>query len=274
MTIINTHQSETWNGYEGTHWADHHDRYDAVNSGFNDHLLQFAGDGDQVLDIGCGTGQVTRLAARRARGATGIDLSAPMLSRARALAAAEGIAGVDFQQGDAQIHPFPAESYDLAISRFGIMFFADPVAAFANIARALRPGGRVAFLCLRDTADNGLRPVFAALAEHLPPPPASPDGTSPASLSDPARIHEIFTAAGYTEVAATPVEADQVWGRDAQDAAGFLAAWGPLRYHLSHADPAAAARATAALVPALAPYERDGAVRLRGAAYLITAVRP
>jgi SAM-dependent methyltransferase len=197
-----------------------------------------------------------------------------MLSRARALAAAEGIAGIDFQQGDAQIHPFPAESYDLAISRFGIMFFADPVAAFANIARALRPGGRVAFLCLRDTADNGLRPVFAALAEHLPPPPASPDGTSPASLSDPGRIHEIFTAAGYTEVAATPVEADQVWGRDAQDAADFLAAWGPLRYHLSHADPAAAARATAALVPALAPYERDGAVRLRGAAYLITAVRP
>lgn len=274
MTIVNTHQSEAWNGYEGTHWADHHDRYDALNAGFNDHLLRFAGDGDQVLDIGCGNGQVTRLAARRAGGATGVDLSSPMLSRARALAAAEGVTNVDFQQGDAQVHPFPPESYDLAISRFGIMFFADPVAAFANIGRALRPGGRVAFLSMRALAGSGLSPAFAAMAEHLPPPPASPDGTSPASLSDPARIHEIFTAAGYTDVAATPVEAEQVWGGNAQDAADFLAAWGPIRFHLSHAEPAAAARATAALVPALAPYERDGAVRLRGAAYLITAVRP
>ncbi len=274
MTIVNTHQSEAWNGYEGTHWADHHDRYDALNSGFNHHLLQFAGDGDRILDVGCGNGQVTRLAARKARAATGVDLSAPMLSRARALAEAEGVGNVDFQRGDAQIHPFPAGTYDLAVSRFGIMFFADPVAAFANIARALRPGGRVAFLALRDAPGNDLGQVFAALAEHLPPRPPSPDGTSPASLSDPERVQEIFTAAGYTEVTATPVEAEQIWGKDAQDAAGFLAGWGPLRYHLSHAEPGAAARATAALAPALAPYEHDGAVRLRGTACLITAVRP
>ncbi|WP_336216141.1 class I SAM-dependent methyltransferase [Nonomuraea sp. LPB2021202275-12-8] len=274
MTIVNTHQSEAWNGYEGTHWADHHDRYDATNSGFNHHLLQFASEDDRVLDVGCGSGQVTRLAARRARHATGLDLSAPMLSRARALASEEGIGNVDFQQGDAQVHPLPAGTYDLAVSRFGIMFFADPVAAFANIGRALRPGGRVAFLGMRDLADHDLRLVFETLAEHLPPPPPSPDGTSPTSLSDPAHVHEVFTAAGFTQVEATPVEAEQVLGTDAQDAAAFLAAWGPVRYLLGRATPAAAARATAALAPALAPYERDGAVRLRGAARLITAVRP
>jgi len=274
MTIVNAHQAEAWNGYEGTHWADHHDRYDATNGGFNHFLLQFAGEGDRVLDVGCGSGQVTRLAARRARHATGVDLSAPMLAKARALAAGEGITTIDFQQGDAQVHPFPAGSYDLAVSRFGIMFFADPVAAFANIGRALRPGGRVAFLSLRDLADHALGLVFASVAEHLPPPPPSPDGTSPASLSDPGHAREVFTAAGFTQVAAEAVEAEQVLGTDAEDAAAFLAAWGPIRFLLAHAEPAAAARARAALVPALAAYERDGAVRLPAAARLITAVRP
>ncbi|MEQ4723874.1 class I SAM-dependent methyltransferase [Nonomuraea sp. B19D2] len=274
MTIVNTHQAEAWNGYEGNHWADHHDRYDAVNSGFNDYLLQSVRDGDRMLDVGCGNGQVSRLAARRAGHVTGVDLSAPMLGRARAAAADEGVVNIDFEQGDAQVHPFPADSYDLAISRFGIMFFADPVAAFANIARALRPGGRVAFLSLRGMADNDLGPVFTAMAGHLPTPEPVSDGDGPTSLSDPGRIREVFTAAGFTGVTASPVEAQQVWGKDAQDAADFLAAWGPVRFLLNRTDPVAASRARAALVDALRPYEQADAVRLRGAAYLITATRP
>ncbi|WP_433430493.1 class I SAM-dependent methyltransferase [Nonomuraea sp. CA-141351] len=274
MTIVNTHQAEAWNGYEGNHWADHHARYDAVNSGFNDYLLQSVREGDRVLDVGCGNGQVSRLAARRARHVTGVDLSAPMLGRARAAAAGERVANIDFEQGDAQVHPFPADSYDLAISRFGIMFFADPVVAFANIARALRPGGRVAFLSLREMADNDLGRVFTAMLGHLPAPESASHGEGPASLSDPGRIHEVFTAAGFTGVTATPVEAPQVWGRDVQDAADFLAAWGPVRFLLDQAEPAAASRARTALANALRPYEQADAVRLRGAAYLITATRP
>ncbi|MGI5271304.1 class I SAM-dependent methyltransferase [Nonomuraea sp. CA-218870] len=273
MTIVNTHQAEAWNGYEGEHWASHHDRYDAMNGAFNEHLLRFVRPDDRVLDIGCGTGQVTRLAARRGRAATGIDLSAPMLARARELAAAEGVANATFTRGDAQVHDFGAGAYELAVSRFGVMFFADPVAAFRNVGDALTPGGRVALLSLRTIPE--LNTVLGAMAEHLPPPPESPDGTSPGSLGDPARVEEVFTAAGFGEVTVTPVEADQVWGRDAADAAAFLAAWGPVRYRLSLvADPAAVERATAALEPALRPYERAGAVRLRGLANLITAVRP
>ncbi|MFG1946870.1 class I SAM-dependent methyltransferase [Nonomuraea sp. NPDC048826] len=271
MAIVNAHQAEAWNGYEGSHWASHHDRYDAMNGGFNEHLLRRVRAGDRVLDVGCGTGQVTRLAAGLGAAATGIDLSAPMLAKARELAAAEGVGNVTFTQGDAQVHDLGAGAYDLAISRFGIMFFADPVAAFRNIGEALAPGGRVAFLSLRDIPALGA--VFAAMAAHLPPPPESPDGTSPASFADPARVEEVFTAAGFADVAVTPVESDQLWGRDAADAAAFLAAWGPVRYRLSLAEPAAAERAVAALEPALRPHEQADGVRIRGRANLITAVR-
>lgn len=103
-----------WNGVTGVRWADDHWRYDAMASGFNDYLFRAAalGDGDRVLDIGCGTGHTTRLAARRARRghAVGIDLSAPMLERARRLAAQDGIGNVTFINADAQIYPFPASA--------------------------------------------------------------------------------------------------------------------------------------------------------------------
>ncbi|MER5423282.1 class I SAM-dependent methyltransferase [Streptosporangium roseum] len=279
-SIVNTEQADAWNGYEGNHWADHQDRYDAVNSGFNDHLLAAAavGERDRLLDVGCGNGQVTRLAARRARlgHATGIDLSAPMLRRARACAADEDVANVTFERGDAQIHPFPDAGFDVAVSRFGIMFFADPVAAFANIGRALRPGGRLAFLSLREMGDNDLGPVFTAMAEYLPARPATtgPGAPGPESLADPGRIREVLTGAGFEAVTSVPVDAPQLWGRDAEDAAAFLGAWGPVRFILDQVDPAAAARARDALTEALRAHEEPGAVRLRGAAWLVTATRP
>jgi SAM-dependent methyltransferase len=279
QAIVNTAQAEAWNGYEGGHWADHHDRYDAVNRGFNEPLLTAAaiGERDRVLDVGCGNGQLTRLAARRARRGrvSGIDLSAPMLRRARDSAAGEGITNLTFEQGDAQVHPFPAAAFDVVVSRFGVMFFADPVAAFANIGRALRPGGRLAFLSLRDMSQTDLGAVFTAVRGHLPPAPAAaPGAVGPASLSEPARVHEVLTGAGFTEVEHRPVEADQMWGRDAEDAAGFLGAWGPVRFMLTRVDEAAAARFRTALTAAMRAYEKPGAVLLRGAAWLVTAVRP
>ncbi|MGC1754044.1 MAG: class I SAM-dependent methyltransferase, partial [Trebonia sp.] len=163
--IVNTAQAEAWNGYEGEHWAANDDRYDIVNSGFNEPLLDAAGIGEtsRVLDVGCGNGKLTRLAASRAPHgqATGLDLSGPMLARARARAAEEGIGNVTFEQGDAQVYPLPPGGFDVAVSRFGVMFFGDPIAAFANIGRGLRAGGRLAIACLPDLSGTDLGPVFA-----------------------------------------------------------------------------------------------------------------
>ncbi|TDD44088.1 class I SAM-dependent methyltransferase [Saccharopolyspora elongata] len=275
-SIVNTGQAEAWNGYEGEHWAEHQDRYDAVNSGFNEPLLNAANiaEQDRVLDIGCGNGQTTRLAATRAAHAVGLDLSAPMLQRARNTAARAGIANVSFEQGDAQVHPFQDGEFDVAISRFGVMFFADPVAAFTNIRRALRPGGRLAFVCLRERSGNDLGAVLDAAAEHLPAPePAAPHAPGPMSLADPQRIREVLTGAGFSDVNVSPVDAPQTWGRDAADAADFLFEWGPVQAMVGNADPTAAERARTALRAAMRQHQQANGVRLRGTAWQVTATR-
>ncbi|MEU3270322.1 class I SAM-dependent methyltransferase [Saccharomonospora sp. NPDC006951] len=272
--IVNTGQAQAWNGYEGEHWARHDDRYDAVNGGFNEPVLQAAriAEDSDVLDIGCGNGQLTRLAAHRAaRGkVTGIDLSEPMLRTARERAAAERLGNLTFEQGDAQVHRFAESSYDVALSRFGVMFFADPVAAFANIARALRPGGRIAFVCMTDLAGTDLGSVFGAMAPYFPQP-TGPDGTGPTSFGDPRRIHAVLDEAGFTGIDCTHVEAEQTWGTDIADAGKFIADWGPVRHHMTEAGPAAAEKAKAALTGALAAFATPGGVRTRGTAWLVTA---
>ncbi|MEU3727775.1 class I SAM-dependent methyltransferase, partial [Streptomyces sp. NPDC031705] len=186
----NPAQAEAWNGYEGSHWAAHHDRWNAVNAGFDGPLLAAAAirPDDRVLDIGCGAGATTRLAARQAhRGhALGLDLSGPMLAQARTAAAREHLANVSFVHGDAQTHPLPDAAYDVAISRFGIMFFSDPAAAFARIAGALKPGGRVAFLCAAEPEGNDWLTALTALADVLPTGGfGSPGAPGMFSLSDP-----------------------------------------------------------------------------------------
>ncbi|WP_141578606.1 class I SAM-dependent methyltransferase [Actinomadura sp. WMMA1423] len=269
--IVNTHQAEAWNGYEGEHWAEHHDRYDALNGGFNRALLEAAAIGprDRVLDIGCGNGQITRLAAERATlgTATGVDLSGPMLARARSLAERQGVGNVAFEQGDAQVYPFPTAGFDVAVSRFGIMFFTDPVTAFGNVRRALREGGRLAFLCMTPMAESEMGAVMAA----LPPLGHAPVGGShggPLSLSDPDRVHEVLGGAGFHGVTGRKVEAEQIWGRDAREAGEFFAGWGPIRHNYGTGD-----EVREALTEAMRPFERDGAVRLRSTAWLVTARR-
>jgi len=275
--IVNTAQAQAWNGYEGEHWAAHDERYDAVNGGFNRFLLEAAAVDarDRVLDVGCGNGQLTRLAAGRAGfgHATGVDLSGPMLARARARAEAEHVANVSFERGDVQVHHFQEGVFDVALSRFGVMFFADPVAAFANVGRALRPAGRLAFVCMTELAGTDLGAVFDAMAPYLPRP-TGPAGTGPTSLADPDRTRAVLTAAGFRDIACTHVEADQIWGRDVADAAKFITGWGPVRYHLNLAAPDAAAHARDALTAALRPFAEPDAVRLRGTAWLVTAAVP
>ncbi|MEZ3177814.1 class I SAM-dependent methyltransferase [Streptomyces pimonensis] len=275
--IVNTHQSEAWNGYEGRHWADHQSRYDALNDPTNAPLLAAARirETDSVLDIGCGNGRLTRLAARTAARAVGVDLSAPMLERARASAAAEHLANVSHLRADAQVHPFEEAAFDVALSRFGIMFFADPVAAFTNIGRALRPGGRLAFVCPQSVDRMDQSVVFAAVAEHVTLPDFSErTETGPAAFADPERTTRVLGGAGFEAIGAEPLEVPQMWGTDAADAAAFLFGWGPMRHWLRDAAPEAVDRARLAATDAFRAYETEDGVRLTACHWLVTATWP
>lgn len=276
-TIANTQQAEAWNGWEGIHWAENRARYNAIVGAFNDHLFRTAAitPDDHVLDVGCGTGYVTLVAARQAGHGhvTGIDLSAPMLERGRADAAALGIPNVRFEQGDAQVHPFPDAGFDLAISRGGVMFFGDAAAAFANIRRGLRPGGRLVFLGPQGGApDSEYARATAALRPLMREP--SPASRGMGSLVDPDRIREVLEAAGFAGIRIEPITAPMDYGRDAADAAGFILGQGPVRSNLAGLDPGVVDRTRAELRAGLEPFETPEGVHIAGAVWLVGATRP
>ncbi|MFU8875767.1 class I SAM-dependent methyltransferase [Micromonospora sp. SL4-19] len=276
--IVNVEQAKAWNGPEGWHWADHAAQWDAVSAELSEPLLTAAGinPDDRVLDLGCGNGQTTRLAARRARDgyALGVDLSAPMLRSARAHAVGEGLTNVRFEQGDVQVHPFPPGEFDVALSRGGLTFFADPVVAFTNIAHALRPGGRLAFTCARAVDEQQWFTVFmTALVGRVPrtdPRAAYEPGMF--SLADPRRIDDLLTAAGFRDITMTGVDPAMTYGHDAADATELVLGTGPARALLDNVDRHAATRARDALTTALGAYENPDGVQLTGAFWLVTAV--
>jgi SAM-dependent methyltransferase len=283
QTVANTHQAEAWNGYEGRHWAENRRRYDAVNGGMNKPLFAAAAIAapDRVLDIGCGTGQTTRLAARQAvhGHAVGVDLSAPMLEQARTAAAEERLPNATFVQGDAQVHAFPRDGFDVAISRGGIMYFADPVAAFTNIGRALRPGGRLAFVCPMDLRPDddfarALAPLWTLMRRHAPVAD-TPGESAPGSgaLADSRGIGQVLDRAGFTDISTEPVSVPMVFGRDAVEAAEFIFTMGPMRFNLQGVPPDAVDRARNEVTTALADFRIAGEVELRAALWVVSAFR-
>jgi SAM-dependent methyltransferase len=161
-------------------------------------------NGERAVDIGCGAGGTT-ISLARAVGdqgaAVGLDISATMLVEARQAAAASGLANVTFEEGDAQIYPFEPGRFDLAFSRFGVMFFADPVRAFANVGRGLRAGGRLGFACWGLPADNPAQArVRAAVARVVDVPPIDLDAPGPHSLGTEAVLRRVLGAAGFVDL--------------------------------------------------------------------------
>ncbi|MFE3716726.1 class I SAM-dependent methyltransferase [Streptomyces cyaneofuscatus] len=278
--VVNTEQAQAWNGPEGAHWARNQDRWNAVNEGFDEPLLDAAGiAGDhRTLDLGCGSGQTTRRAALRApRGhALGLDLSGPMLAEARIRAEREGVTNASFVQGDTQVHPFEEGWFDAAVSRYGVMFFADPVAAFGNVRRALRPGARLAFITPAEAELNGWVTAMASLRDFLPIGDfGAPGLPGMFSLAAPDRIREVLDAAGFTSIDAVRTQVYGTWGRGAEDAAALLLDTGPGRHLMEQADPATRTRARRTLTDHLRAHETaDGTVRLLSTSWLVTADRP
>lgn len=273
----NRDQLRAWDGGEGRYWAANADYYD--RSVAHHHRALFAAAAiaaaDRVLDIGCGTGQTTRDAARAASAgsAVGVDLSAEMLAVARLRTAAEGLPNATFEQADAQIHHFEPGAFDVAISRTGTMFFGDPYAAFANIARALRPGGRVALVTWRPITGNAwLREFAAALAAGRDMSGPPPDVPGPFALSRPERIRQVLGGAGLSDIQLDTSTADMWFGTDAADASRFVL--GQLGWMLDGLDDSGRARAQASLLTTMAAHETDDGVLFDSDAWVITARKP
>lgn len=274
-TIANRQQAEAWNGWEGVHWAEHPERYNAMLDAFNASLFAAAGIevDHRVLDVGCGTGQTTLIAAQQAYDGSvvGIDLSAPMLERARRDATADGIDNVTFEQGDAQVHPFPQRGFDVILSRGGVMFFTDHIAAFAHLRRSLAPAGRLAFLGPQPGGpDSSYARATAALSPFLRE--ASPAARGMGSLLDPARIRQVLAAAGFTDIEIASAEAPMTLGVNAGDAADFVFDMGTTRYNLRDVDPATVAHIRAEVQDALTEFETTDGVLIPGSVWIVTAL--
>lgn len=278
--IANAEQHTAWNGDSGQRWVADADRRDRVMAPIADALLTKADlrSGDQVLDLGCGCGATTLAAAAAVAPAghvVGIDLSAPMLAVARTRAADRVATNVTFVFGDAQTHPLPPDRFAVAISRFGTMFFADPVAAFANIATGLAPGGRLCLATWQPLAANDwLMVPGAALLRYGQLPEATP-GAPPGMFaqSEPDAVTATLRRAGFADIGLDAVTVGLTLGRDPVQATGYLANTGIGLAVLATIPDDQHDAALDAVRAVLAERADDAGVQLAAAIWIVTATR-
>jgi len=285
MTEQNAYQVADWNGQSGEYWAANQARLDAMLAVFGRAAIEAAAPatGERVLDVGCGAGASSLALAARV-GASGhvlgVDISEPLIGRARALAPQDMPAL--FQVADASSAELPEGAFDILFSRFGVMFFDDPTGAFAHMRRALRPGGRVAFVCWRSVAENDwVRLPMGAIKGIVPPPaPPNPGAPGPFSFGDRGRVTRILTAAGFTDIAITPFDASIPFGeggtREAavDDAVKMAFEGGPLSLMLANQPDDIRAHAWAAVRAAFAGLPGERSVIIDGAAWIVMARNP
>jgi ubiquinone/menaquinone biosynthesis C-methylase UbiE len=233
----NAAQIEFWNSAATRAWADQYARMDRAVAALTKELFELAAPrpGERVLDIGCGPGTtVLELAKHVGPGGhvLGADVSEPSVARAGERIAAAGLRHAEVIVADASVHPFPAGSFDLTFSRFGIMFFSDPVAAFANVRSAMKPGGRLTLAVFRPASEKLWPNAPLEAVRHLLPPIPTPGSEEPGpySWADPARVHRILEGAGFSQVSLTPLDpVIQLAGPAGEaEAADFVMAMGPL----------------------------------------------
>ena len=276
-----TGQSEYWNGEAGRRWVDNKDHLNRAVSPFGEAAMARArpSAGERVVDVGCGGGDTTvALAAAVGPGGAvlGVDVSGPMLDEARRRVDEAGAANVRLLHTDAGAHPFEAE-WDLLFSRFGVMFFEDPARAFANLHRALRPDGRLSFVCWRERTANPWMALPMGVGMPLLPPvePTPPDAPGPFAFARPERVQGILDAAGFRQIQIDPFDAPFVLSRGGLDeAVSFSLAAGPLARMVAEAGPDAAEKVREALRVAFAPHVgSDGLMMLPAAVWLVEARR-
>ncbi len=274
----NADQIAYWNGPNGQRWTDRQASQDVLLAPVAQLLIDRIGPkaGNRIIDIGCGCGAISIALAERVAPdgfVLGVDISAPMLARARHLAR-NGLP-LDFVQADATVYPFDAGSFDLLVSRFGVMFFAEPVISFANLRKALRPKGRVVFACWREPKENPwmMAPLQAVYC-HVPRlPQVGPEDPGPFAFASEERVTRILREAGYDDIAmeACNISLDISIGRGLEAATDAALEIGPSARALDGHPAEVRAAARVSVRELLAPYLRGQSVPLAGSVWIVTA---
>jgi len=274
----NADQIAYWNGPGGQRWADRQQAQDILLAPVADILIDRAKTkaGESVVDVGCGSGAISIALAQKVGPSghvLGIDISGPMLARARQIAPAD--LPIDFALADATVYPFEPKSFDLLASRFGVMFFAEPARSFANMRKALRPSGRLAFACWREPREN---PFFMAplqaVYKHVPKlPQQGPEDPGPFSFSSEARVQRILSEASFTGITMEPcnLSLDIAVGRGLDAAVESALEIGPSARALAEQPPDLVAAAARSIREALAPFARGQTVPLPASIWIVTA---
>ena len=274
----NADQIAYWNGPAGQRWADRQQVQDILLAPVADVLIDRAKPeiGERILDVGCGSGATTIAFARKV-GPTGhvlgVDISGPMLARARQNAPPE--LAVDFALADATVHAFDPADFDLLASRFGVMFFAEPELSFANMRKALRSSGRLAFACWREPRENPwMMTPLQAVYQHAPKlPQPGPDDPGPFAFATEARVHRILSRAGFTGIAMEPcnLALDIAIGRGLDAAVQGALEIGPASRALEGQEADVRAAAAGSIREVLAPFAKGQTVPLGASIWLVTA---
>lgn len=277
-TSVNAAQIEFWNGEAGRKWADEQDDLDAMLSplGLGGIARARFAPGEQVIDIGCGCGQTSLVIASQVGPGgkvIGVDISEPMLARARLRAAK--VDNLAFTLADASNYKFAPATVDVIFSRFGVMFFADPAAAFTNIRTALKPGGRACLVVWRPVKENPwvLKSLMVA-GKFVPlPAPMGPEDPGPFSFADPERVKRILTTAGFKDVQLEPQDLPMTIGgnRNLSGAVDFLVGVGPIRGILAEQTPDMQKRIRDAIEAAMAEDFGSQGLRMASATWIVTA---
>lgn len=275
----NADQIAYWNEVGGPKWVRYAHMLDQQLKGVGAATMDAARPdvGECILDIGCGCGATTFSLSRRAgplATCTGVDISRPMLELARQRAENETDAKVSFLEADAQTHEFPV-AQDLIFSRFGVMFFEDPTIAFTNLHRALRPKGRMAFVCWQPLPRNQWIsiPMMAALEHVSVDAPPSPNAPGPFAFADPQRVEQILTDSGYHEISVRGLDIEMTLGGggDAAETVDFLLDLGPLGRLLASESEEKKETVKQAVLRSISGYDGGNGVKMAGAVWIVTA---
>lgn len=277
----NAEQIEFWNGEAGEDWADSNTQMDKMLRPVGEEAIKTAAPkpGEHVLDIGCGCADTSLSIARRVGTSgkvLGVDISNPMLTKAKSKRDDEGLSDtISFELADASDFDFEAGAYDLLFSRFGVMFFSDPPAAFANMRKALKNGGRTAFICWAPVMENEwvMLPMAAAL-QHIPAPePGEPHAPGPFGLADQEYTRQMLEEAGFSNINFTKFEPTMRIGegQDKDKIVDFFLDIGPVSRAISAEGAELTAKVRGSIKAAIDPHYDGTSVNLQGSCWIVTA---